>query len=150
MPRRQIGAPLRWRRYYQPEKFFEVEHEVYRKHANALEREGLPAARAWRHSGGTDLVSFLCHHGEPDWLSLTASRIDSAESTLTLAEVASAQERWSQGRDDPLFWASQLKRRTDGQDGRLEEALERAAAAVGAGVLAAASYDLVKQIWERR
>ncbi len=137
---------LDWSRLYQPKAFFQVEHEVYRHHANALEQAGLDVGRAWRHTGGSDMVSVLAHHGKPDWLSLTACRIDSRgdQQAVKLAEIAARQRDWREGQDDPMFWRDPYYERHGGGVRDLERALVRTAAVIGGGVAGNAAYELVK------
>lgn len=136
-----------WSRYYQWDKFRAVEREVYHQHANALESAGLGVRTAWRHTGGSDLVSVLTHHGKPDWLSLTACRIDGGEGrAVNLSEVAARQRDWRDGEDDRLFWRDPYRNPGDGGREDLERALVRTAAALGAGVAGNAAYELVKAL----
>lgn len=135
-----------WSRYFQAKKFHQVEREVHRYHANALEQAGLDVGRAWRHTGGSDLVSVLSHYGKPDWLSLTACRIDSRgdQQAEMLSEVAARQRDWREGEDDPMFWRDPYHERIGGGVHDLERALVRTAAVVGGGVAGNAAYELVR------
>lgn len=135
-----------WSRYFQAKKFHQVEHEVYRCHANALEQAGLDLGGAWRHTGGSDLVSVLSHHGKPDWLSLTACRIDSRgdQQAQTLSEVAARQRDWREGEDHRMFWRDPYHERIDGSVHDLQRALARTASVVGGGLAGNAAYELVR------
>ncbi len=135
-----------WSRFFQPTAFFQVEHEVYRHHANALQQAGLGVGRAWRHTGGSDMVSVLAHYGKPDWLSLTACRIDSRgdEAAQKLFEVAARQRDWREGEEDRMFWRDPYREPMGGGVHDLERALVRTAAVIGAGIAGNAAYELVK------
>jgi hypothetical protein len=78
-----------WVRYFNPTYFENIERVVSTGHARAL-TEIRSGVSPWRYSGGTDLVSFLCHAREPAWLSLVYCRIDIGSRSRTLGEVTEA------------------------------------------------------------
>lgn len=140
------NRPFPWLSHFQPAAFRRMTDEVHMHHRRALSMRGLEERYAWRHSGGTDVVSLMAYRGRPDWLSLTAARLDDPMAPpITLAELAARQTPWEQGVTDPEFSPGRPP-----QGPRLKEDLGRLLASsgrvIGAGMMGNAAYDLVKAL----
>jgi len=100
-----IGDPYPhggYKYFMNPNAFQQIEREVYRgqRHAAASADQRI---EAWRYSGETDLVSFMCYAREPDWASLRSVRIEESERTLSLGRITEGLTRWDSGDVDEQF-----------------------------------------------
>ncbi len=101
----------------------------------------------WRYSGETDLVSFMCYGGRPDWLSLRGIRIEEPMTgrPLSLGRLTEGLSRWQLDDLDEQLAPGVVDRRQRERYGTsLRAALSWSAGAVADGVLGDSAYDLVK------
>ncbi|WP_338930915.1 hypothetical protein WEB32_05310 [Streptomyces netropsis] len=138
-----------WHRYFNPTKFREIELAVQGGH-----RAALPEGRkseAWRYSGGTDLVSFLCYSKSPDWLTLVSVQLDAGAEALgpgrSLGEVTENLRNWETGEVDPSLSPGEFADGTDiASMPPLLRALMWSGNAIAGGVMGNIAFELLKQI----
>ncbi|MFD9474043.1 hypothetical protein [Streptomyces goshikiensis] len=138
-----------WHRYFNPEKFREVELAVQSGHRAALPEER--KSEAWRYSGGTNLVSFLCYSRVPDWLTLVSVRLDAgAEAPRpghSLGEVTEALRSWETDEVNPSLAPGEFTHVDGSTSGpSLLRALMWSGNAIAGGVLGNMAFELLKQI----
>lgn len=129
--------------YHNPRHFRGIEQEVRGGVARASQRDSI-ARPEWRYSGGTDLVSFMCHGQEPDWLSLAAAVDLEDGSGSRLGAITEELADWN----EPMFASDLAPGSAPGASfpasGRFAAALIWSASAVTGGTLGNAAYDLIK------
>lgn len=135
--------PQDWAKHFRPDHFNDVVSEIYEAQKHALRAAGRDPSAAWRFSGTSTLVSFMCYAGRPDWLSLVAVNMEApGRPALTLREVADRLGDWSTGTVDrdlspglgpPRPDAKQLRRALAASAGR----------ATVSGVSGNAAYALI-------
>lgn len=137
------GAP----RLFNSRSFSRIADRISREHSTALGAEGSGAA--WQYSGGTDLVSFMCYSREPDWLSLRSVRLypwSRLGPGTSLSEVTEGLRRWQSGQVSPEFAPGEAPAAVTVPFDCLADALAWSAAAITAGALGNAAYDLLKHL----
>jgi len=141
--RSRHGAP----RLFNPKSFTRVADRIAREHAAVLGDD--EARSAWRYSGGTDLLSFMCYSRQPDWLSLKSVRLypwSNLGPGTSLSEVTEGLRRWQVGQAAPEFAPGEAPAQATVPFDCLADGLAWSAAAVTAGILGDAAYDLLKQL----
>lgn len=130
--------------YHNPRHFGRIEREVL----NGLQGadSGLGEKPQWRYSGGTDLVSFMCYGGAPDWLSL-ATAVDLENSAKgRLGVITEELREWSEPEFGSELAPGSRIGHPVGDPGWLVSALGWSANSVAGGALGNAAWDLIKKL----
>jgi hypothetical protein len=138
-----ISWEQEWWRYFNPRSFGEVESWIVSGQSSALPTAEV-RLRAWRYSGGTDLVSFMVYGSNPDWLSLKSVPLYSTDGErLTLVHITEGLRRWALDDVDPSLAPGEVP--TSSQR-LLTGALVWSATAVASGLLGNGAFELVKSL----
>jgi hypothetical protein len=132
---------------FNPKNFNRVANRISHEHAEALP-EG-EKHLAWRYSGGTDLVSFMCYARDPDWLTLKSVRLypwSRLSPGVSLTEVTEGLRDWRKDNVDPLLAPGEASAQDSYPFDCLADALYWSATAIVGGVLGNATYDLLKRL----
>lgn len=138
----------RWRKEPGPhaDTFSRVAREVHEAHKHALEGAD-NNERPWRYAGRSDLVSLMCYHGEPDWLTLTNYDLARLGET-PLAQVTHRLTPWADEIDEELSPGLPMLRGVDLS--RLARGLILAgSASIAADVAGEAAWELIQQVARR-
>ncbi|MEU6788819.1 hypothetical protein ABZ912_57370 [Nonomuraea angiospora] len=134
---------------FDPDGFNNVRHEIENRHARALlgERpiEGIPR---WQFSGTADLVSFMVHGWDIDWLSLRSMRLLDSSGTYTTYSLGEVVEELTEWREDSPLIRDLAPGEVPPQVSALslQPALKAISAALLSGIAGNAAYEILKSL----
>jgi hypothetical protein len=132
--------------YHNPHAFTSIERWVTGGHRAALAADR-SEKEPWSYQGGTDVLSFMTYGRDPDWLSLKAAPLYTAEGEpLRLVHVAEGLAQWKTDNVDSHLAPGEALGSVNIQTGWLTAALGWTATAAAGGVLGNAAYELVRKL----